>query len=147
MSPASPYASRTEIPLRYADLDTLGHVNQAVYHVLLEEGRRGFFVDAAGDHPGAREAIGAAVVARVEIDHRHELRIEDGQAIIETTLRHVGRSSLQLASRITNPSGTLAAEAVTVLVAWDMQARSSRAFSEDERARLAELVTPVDPAA
>lgn len=139
---ARPYASRIEIPLRYADLDTLGHVNQAVYHVLLEEGRRGFFVDAASGQPEVGEALGACVVARVEIDHRHELRIEDRQAVIETTLQHVGRSSLRLASRITSPGGTLAAEAVTVLVAWDMQARSSRTLSEPERARLAELTTP-----
>lgn len=146
MSHDHPYASRITIPLRYADLDTLGHVNQAVYHVLLEEGRRDFFVGAAEDEE-VRRSLGAVVVARVEIDHRHELRIEDGQAVVETTLQHVGRSSLRLASRIASAGGTVAAEAITVLVAWDLQTRGSRALSATERERLAALTTPAEPAA
>ncbi len=125
------------IGLRYRDLDTLGHVNQSVYHVLLEDARIGFL----------RSLFGTTirfVVARVELDHRHEMRISDGAVTIATEVRGVGRSSVILASRMTTPAGTLAAEAVTVLVAWDDERRASRAMAADERALLEELAVPED---
>ena len=34
-----PAEARTRVPIRWRDLDPLGHMNQSVYHELLEEGR------------------------------------------------------------------------------------------------------------
>ncbi len=119
--------------LRYRDLDTLGHVNQSVYHVLLEDARVGFLRSVLGPSPGM-------VVARVELDHRHEARYRDREITTTTTVRRVGRSSVTLASRMEIPSGVVVAEAVTVIVAWDDEARTSRPFDADERAALEPLV-------
>jgi acyl-CoA thioesterase FadM len=42
--------ARLRVPLRRRDVDELGHLNQAVYHELLEEGRAALFaVLADGD--------------------------------------------------------------------------------------------------
>jgi acyl-CoA thioester hydrolase len=125
------------IKLRYRDLDTLGHVNQSVYHVLLEDARIGFLRSLFGN--GSR-----FVVARVELDYRHELRASDGAVTIATTVQSVGRSSVILRSRMTTPSGALSAEAVTVLVAWDTEQRASRALTADERSMLEELIVADD---
>jgi acyl-CoA thioester hydrolase len=38
-----PREVRVRIPIRWRDLDLLGHVNQSVYHELLEEGRGTLF--------------------------------------------------------------------------------------------------------
>lgn len=119
--------------LRYRDLDTLGHVNQAVYHVLLEDARVEFLRSLFGSHP-------RLVLARVELDYRHELRIDDGAVTITTTVQRVGRSSITLGSRMTTPSGTLVAEAVIVVVAWDPEQRTSRALTDDERTALSGLL-------
>lgn len=121
------------IKLRYRDLDTLGHVNQSVYHVLLEDARIGFLRSLFGN--GSR-----FVVARVELDYRHELRASDGAVTIATVVQSVGRSSVILESRMTTPSGALSAEAVTVLVAWDDEQRKSRALTAGERSMLEDLI-------
>lgn len=121
--------------LRYRDLDTLGHVNQSVYHVLLEDARIGFLRSLFA-------AQARFVVARVELDYRHELRLSDGAVRITTAVHSVGRSSVILASRMLTPSGALSAEAMTVLVAWDTEKRSSRALTADERALLESLIVP-----
>jgi acyl-CoA thioester hydrolase len=42
---------RLELTLRHRDIDALGHVNQAVYHELLEEVRSAFFCRAVPDLP------------------------------------------------------------------------------------------------
>lgn len=119
--------------LRYRDLDTLGHVNQSVYHVLLEDARIAFLRSLFGNHP-------RMVVGRVEMDYRHEVRIADGAVTITTDVQRVGRSSVTLGSRMTTPAGVLAAEAVTVLVAWDPEQRRSRPLTDDERGRLGALL-------
>lgn len=123
--------------LRYRDLDTLGHVNQSVYHVLLEDARIGFLRSLFGTR--AR-----FVVARVELDYRHELRHSDVSTTVTTAVQSVGRSSVILRSRMVTPSGVLSADAVTVLVAWDTEARASRALTADERALLEGLIVPED---
>ncbi len=119
--------------LRYRDLDTLGHVNQSVYHVLLEDARIAFLRSLFGNHP-------RMVVARVEMDYRHELRLADHEVRITTEVLRVGRSSVSLGSRLLTPSGSLSAEAVTVLVAWDTAERTSRSLTDVERRLLTGLM-------
>jgi acyl-CoA thioester hydrolase len=124
------------IPLRYGDLDTLGHVNQAVYHQLMELGRVRLIQEllaAAADGEPDDAGPRGWVLARVELDHRHELLLDDGDAIVEHRLARLGSSSVTLDCRIVTPAGVLVAEARTVMVAWDGEARGSRAITELER--------------
>ncbi|MCK9249953.1 MAG: acyl-CoA thioesterase [Solirubrobacteraceae bacterium] len=138
----APPTGSIDITLRSTDIDQLGHVNQAVYHQLLEEGRVRYMVDRLG------AADTGWVLARTEIDHRSEIRYRDAQVRVETRVLAVGRSSLRLAARIVTPSGTVAAEAVSVLVAFDLERRASRAIGDEERRVLeAAVVDPADPSA
>ena len=127
MTTASPHVTQVRIPLRYRDIDTLGHLNQSVYHVMLEEARVAFILDVL------KRQLGAFVLARVEIDYRHEVRLQDREVVIDTQIERVGSSSVSLRSRICTPDGTLAAEAVTVLVAWDPEQRGARKLAGEER--------------
>ena len=51
MTSDQPAPVRAELALRHRDLDALGHVNQAVYHELLEEVRGAFFRHVLPDLP------------------------------------------------------------------------------------------------
>lgn len=135
------YVARVTLPLRHRDFDTLGHLNQSVYHVLLEEARLGFLQEVLGTTP-------RVVLGRVELDYRHEVRIADRELTVETAVERVGRSSIRLASRMRTPSGVLAAEGVTVLVGWDAEARGARPLSDAERAALTavQAAAAADPA-
>ena len=66
MTDQEPTAIEIEVALRSRDFDGLGHVNQAVYHELLEEARIAFFRAAVPDGL-------FFVLARVELDHRGEI--------------------------------------------------------------------------
>jgi acyl-CoA thioester hydrolase len=121
--------SRVRVGIRWRDLDMLGHLNQAVYHEFLEEGRASLF-HALGGIP--------FVIARVELDYRHEVRRDHGEVEIVTRVESVGRSSIVAAQDILLPDGTIAAEGRSVLVLWDPRERRSRPFSDDERERLLE---------
>ena len=122
---------RIELPLRHRDLDALGHLNQAVYHELLEEVRAAFFRHALPDLP-----FTGYVLARIELDYRREVRIADRYVVGEGRVAGLGRSRIELENRLLRPDGTVAADGRAVLVAWDEQARRSRPLTEDERRAL-----------
>jgi acyl-CoA thioester hydrolase len=120
---------RIGIGLRWRDMDMLGHLNQAVYHELLEEGRGALFASLGGmSFP--------FVLVRVELDYRHEVRRDHGTVEVLTRVERVGGKSVTLAQEMLLPDGTVAAAGSSVLVAWDPQARGSRELSDDERAAL-----------
>jgi len=119
-----------QVGLRWRDVDALGHVNHAVFLTYLEEGRDAFYVQALGRDP-------EYVVARVEIDLRAEVRYTDRQLQVRIAVERVGTTSLTTRETILTPTGVTVAEARVVTVLWDTDARKPKAFTADERARLA----------
>jgi acyl-CoA thioester hydrolase len=122
---------RIELPLRHRDMDALGHLNQAVYHELLEEVRSAMFSRALPDLP-----FTGYVLAHVELDYRREVRIEHERVTGECRVADVGRSRIELDNRLLLPDGDVAAEGRAVLVAWDEDERRPRPLTDDERAAL-----------
>jgi acyl-CoA thioester hydrolase len=122
---------RIDIELRWRDLDFLGHLNQAVYHELLEEGRGALF-----EQLGALDGGFFFVLARVELDHRQEIRRDHGPVTVALRVEAVGRSSVSVAHEIVRADGAVAAEGRSVLVAWDRDARRSRPLTDAERSAL-----------
>ena len=121
---------RRSISVRWRDLDFLGHLNQAVYHEYLEEGR-GALLEAL-----QRRGDFFFVLARVELDHRQEVRRDHGAVDVVARVASTGRSSIVVEHAVLLPDGAVAAEGRSVLVAWDRDARCSRALTDEERALL-----------
>ena len=119
------------IPIRWRDLDDLGHVNQAVYHEYLEEGRGVLFAPLI-------EAEGSFqfVLARIELDYRHEVRHADGFVDVITTVEKIGRTSVTVLNEIRRTDGTLVADGRAVMVAWDGSERRSRVLTDWEKEQL-----------
>jgi acyl-CoA thioester hydrolase len=117
-----------ETPIRWRDLDQLGHLNQAVYHELLEEGRGALF--------GSLDHAFPFVLARVELDYKREVRHDHGAVTVVSRVTRLGRSSVTVEQEIRLPDGSVAAAGSSVLVAWDTEARRSRELSAAERAAL-----------
>ena len=121
----------TEVALRSRDFDGLGHVNQAVYHELLEEARIALFRAAVPDGL-------FFVLARVELDHRGEIARGEDRVVIGTRVVRVGRSSVEVVHDLRVPGGPVVAEGRSILVAWDPRRRGSRPLTDAERAGLRE---------
>jgi acyl-CoA thioester hydrolase len=118
------------IEIRWRDCDAYQHVNNAVYLTYLEEAR---------DEWTERALAGAGdpwdyVLARVAVDFRHELVLDDGEVTATVRLRSIGTSSLTLAEEVRRRDGTVAAQAEAVLVARDRTTGRSRPLTERERA-------------
>lgn len=119
-----------EIEIRWSDVDGYGHVNNAVFLIYLEEARDEWIERALGPEGDAWDYV----IARVEIDFRRELTLEDDRVVARCGLRSLGTSSVRTREEIVTLAGATAAEAEVVLVARDRATRRSRPLGKRERA-------------
>ena len=122
----SPFVHRETV--RFRDLDSLGHVNNAVYLTYLEQGRIAF-LEARG---AATESV---IVGRVEIDFRSPLRLGE-EVEIRVRLARLGSKSFDLEYEL-RAAGRLVAEARDVNVVYDYERREPTAIPDEWKARLA----------
>ena len=132
---AGGFEHTVRVQLRWRDMDMLGHLNQSVYHELLEEGRIALIADLMGRARGER-IEGGYVLAHVDLDYHAEVRKDHEAVDIVVRVARVGTSSIELDHDVRLPDGRLAASGKSVLVAWDLAARTKRSLSEAERAAL-----------
>jgi acyl-CoA thioester hydrolase len=131
----SGFEQTVRVQLRWRDIDMLGHLNQSVYHEMLEEGRIALMAEIMR-RVGRDHSHGGFVVAHVDLDHHAEVRKDHEEVDVVVRLAHVGTSSIVLEQEVRLPDGTLAASGKCVLVGWDPATRGKRALTERERAAL-----------
>jgi len=119
-----------ELPMRirWRDVDSYGHVNNAVYLTYLEEARDRWVEETL---PGTN-----FVIVRIAIDYRRELALADEEVTVTCRGTGYGTSSIRTAERVIAKAGWVAAESASVVVAHDAVGRRSRSLTADEGARL-----------
>ena len=114
--------------VRFRDVDSMGHVNNAVFLTYIEEARIAYLLPFGAE-------VGNMILARVEIDFRAPLRAGDE---IEIGVRSagVGTKSFELEYEVRSDD-TVAAEAKTVIVSFDYESGRSVDVPEAWREALA----------
>jgi acyl-CoA thioester hydrolase len=121
-----------EVSVRYSDLDTYGHVNNAVYGTYCEEGRIAYAAEVIGvesvdDFP--------AVVASLDIDFR--AAVDSATSVtVSVWTTDVGETSVENAYEIEH-EGCVVAEAESTMVAIDPETGETRPIPAAWRERLA----------
>ena len=117
------------VEIRWSDVDAYQHVNNAVYATYLEECRDEWVERVLGKSGDSWDFV----LARVAIDFRRELRLEDEHVVVSCALTRIGNSSITLSEQIRTQDGDLSAEAEAVLVARDRELGRSRPLTAVER--------------
>jgi acyl-CoA thioester hydrolase len=114
--------------VRFRDLDSLGHMNNAVYATFLEQARIAYLSPLGAQVTGM-------ILARLEIDFRAQ--VSQGDTVeIEVMPGRIGTKSFELAYTM-RVRETVVAEAKTVLVAYDYQTERSIEIPDEWKERLA----------
>jgi acyl-CoA thioester hydrolase len=121
----------TRIQTRWTDFDALGHVTHVAYPVILDEARDAFLASTVGAF-----ADWPSVIVHLSVDYKREIAHRAPDLAVRTRVADVGRTSVTFEQEVLAPDGAVAATSRSVLVAWDADARSSRAISSDERTKL-----------
>jgi acyl-CoA thioester hydrolase len=128
---ASLYHCWTPVTLRYGDTDALGHVNNAVFSTLLEQGRvTALFngMDALGE-PGT-----TFVIASVKLDFLAEMNFP-GTVKVGTRINSFGRTSVKVGQAIfLNDKCCAVSEEVMVLI--DLETRKPVPITPETRSRI-----------
>ena len=107
-------AFRTTHRLRFNDTDALGHVNNAVFAVMLEQGRSELATLAGLPVGGTDQQL---VIVRLELDFVAEMTWP-GDVRIETAVAELGGRSIKLRQQL-SCGEVVTARAMTVLVVLD----------------------------
>ncbi|WP_425406079.1 acyl-CoA thioesterase [Hwanghaeella sp.] len=131
------YPSWVVEKLRYNDTDRQGHINNAVFPTMLEAGRVSFLYNPENPivEPG-----GSFVIARLELDFKAEMNWP-GMVDVGTRVKKVGSSSCVL-EQVIMQNGTVAGQAVTIMVQMDDETRKSKPLSDSMKSRLEALKGP-----
>ena len=121
------------IEIRWRDLDSYGHVNQAVYLTYAEEVLDDWFQAKLGRRPGT---IWDYVARRTTIDYRGELRLSDRVAVGSAEVAQLGTTSVTVWVTLAAPDGRVATELELVVVVIDGKGGAPRALTEAERTAL-----------
>jgi acyl-CoA thioester hydrolase len=125
------------MPLRYQDLDPLGHVNNAGLPMFFEQARCDFFQTVL-KVPGRAHLD--TVLARVTMDYLKEIQYP-GYVEIGTVCTRIGTKSLTLAHGVfAGDGGTCVGTGEAVLVIFDLRTRSSVPIPDDVREALTQLM-------
>lgn len=126
------WQTRLRMQLRWNDFDRYGHLNHAIYHVFLAEGRLALMESLLG-----RDTM-EFVLVRVELDYRREVSPTEHGVVIVARIADLGRTSVTVEQQLLLEDGTVSAEGMSVVVAWDGEARAARALTDAERVALAQ---------
>lgn len=127
-----PKTSTYPIQIRFRDLDSYGHVNNAVYLTYLEEGRILFFKDRVGDRwDWDRHGI---LLVKHEINYRVPLLLHD-EAQLELFVTKVGGKSFEVGFKISKKNNKgewmLCTHGLTTAVCFDHKNQITTAIPED----------------
>ena len=114
--------------VRFRDLDSIGHMNNAVYATFVEQARIAFLSPRGA-------AVENMILARLEIDFRSPVELGETVEIAVTPTR-VGTKSFDL-GYVLRVGDRVVAEAKTVLVAYDYERAESVEVPAEWKERLA----------
>ncbi|WP_226021990.1 acyl-CoA thioesterase [Halomicrobium salinisoli] len=129
----------TEVDVRFSDLDTYGHVNNAVFATYLEEARIEYLDEVIGrEEELLSGGVGRTgmVVANLELDFRRPVR-SIGSVTVAVEITDLGRSSFTIEYEVREDD--VAATGETTMVAYDRDAGESRPLPDEWRDAIVEF--------
>ena len=117
----------TVVPVRYRDLDPLGHVNHAVHVSYLEAARVEYFEQIVGVDLTAVDTA----IASVDISYRRPITL-DGELVVAMQVTEIGTTSLTIDSELT-VEGEPVASATVVMVNYDRKQGQAIRIPDDWR--------------
>ncbi len=126
-------------PLRWADMDSFGHVNNVVYLRYLEQARVDWMFTTAKEAGVEQFSLGT-VVARHEIDYKRPLVYRPEPVRIETWVTRIAVASFTVAYEVKDDNEVFAV-ASTTLVPYNLADACPRRVTPEERDYLEQYYT------
>ena len=130
----TPHSITTPITIRFRDIDSMGHVNNAVFFTYFEEGRKVFIHELFGlERPSDFQFI----LAHVRCDYLKPVKLND-LVSLRVWISDIGRKRFDMQYALTEAENEalIYARGQSTQVFYDYQANRSREIPEAVRFRL-----------
>ena len=123
-----------KIPVRFRDIDSMGHVNNAVFFTYFEEGRKAFIHELFGlERPSDFQFI----LAHVSCDYLRPVKLND-KPTLQTWISSIGTKRFDMQYVLVDSSNDtmMYARGQSIQVYYDYQQNQSKPIPDDIRERL-----------
>lgn len=128
----------TAVKIRFRDLDTFGHVNNAVYFTFMEMARVDYFTQIGLLRPGAFPSP-FFIIAEASCQFKAPIDM-DTSLVVQTRVSRLGNSSFDMEYRFVHQADDVVlATGRTVLVTFDYAAGRSVRLPDEWRAAIVQL--------
>ncbi len=127
-----------KIQVRFRDCDSLGHINNAVYHSYVETCRTHWLDDALGTGIFSQAEKIPFILARTEIDYLSQGHLNH-DIVVASWLSHIGQKSFHQVYEIKHNAKVLA-RAKAILVWFDFEKQLSIEIPETKRSLMKEYL-------
>jgi acyl-CoA thioester hydrolase len=146
-TPPERYRHTNPITIRFADMDAMGHVNNALYLTYFETARMNYMHDVCGvgavQHNGGMHGLGdirgaSMILAKMTVEYKLPLVLGD-EIVVYIRCSHIGNKSFELDAvimRYKDGKTEPAATGVAVLVAYDYATSQTQPVPELWRERI-----------
>lgn len=134
-----PYSFSTAVQVRFRDTDAMGHVNNAVYASYLELARMEYWAKATGV---TDFRLCGLILARLEIDYRAPAELDTPLTLWARVSELRGSSFLMEYRLEETGTGRLLAEARSVQVCYDYDAKKVRRVPDALRGQILAFEKP-----
>ncbi|WP_254523528.1 acyl-CoA thioesterase [Natrinema caseinilyticum] len=124
------FSYETSVNVRFRDLDSMGHVNNATYATYLEQARDAYFRDVLGVSLAETDTV----LVRLELEYGRAIEPND-DVTIALRVTDLGSSSIEMEYEV-RANGERAATARTVQALVDFETGESRPLSTEWRRRI-----------
>jgi acyl-CoA thioester hydrolase len=134
------YKYKTDIPIRFSDIDAFGHVNNAVYLTYFEIARSNYWKEII-HWDWSRSGI---ILGRSEINYLKPITINDEIVCYVRTIR-IGNSSfdvMHVLAKITPQGEEIVTTGKTVCISYDYSANRSISIPPQERLNMIKYDEP-----
>ena len=126
---------RTDIQIRFNDVDQMGHVNNAVIMEYFDLGKEAFFAQR-GLPP--EEGEFTVIIVHYDVDFQRQIHFHD-TVHVETSIERFGTKSLTVLQRVVDSvTNEVCATCHTVMSGYSRSTGASAVIPDDVRARLME---------
>ncbi len=126
-------AHHTDVQMRFADTDALGHVNNGSFVLYAETARLQFLADLGTE-------VGSLILAHLAIDFRRQVRFGE-RIVVDSWIERIGTSSVTIRHAI-RAGDVVAAGVRSVVVSFDYEAQRARPWTDTMREALGAFTAP-----
>ena len=133
------FKHRTALQIRFKDIDSLGHVNNANHLTYCEISRVKYFTDVIGENINwSKRGI---ILAKAVLDYKHPILLND-LIFVQTKCSRIGNKSFDLSYSIIkelNGQQTEMMSALTTMVCFDYSSQKTIKIPDEWRKKMVEF--------